>query len=228
MAKLVWDQSGEHFYETGVDRGVIYPFASGGGYAAGEAWNGLRQVDRNPSGAEPTALYANNKKYLSMMSVEELGLTIGAYTSPDGFAECDGSKEIAPGVYLKQQDRKHFGFCYRTLIGNDEEGTAKGYKLHLVYDCLASPSEDSNSTVNDSPEAKELSWSVTTNPIAVTGIDNIESTCDLEIDSTKISAAALAAIEAKLYGTSSEDATLPTPAEIISLIGPTGATGATS
>jgi len=226
MSRLVWDNPGEREYETGVDRGVIYPITNGS-YENGAAWNGLRQVDENPSGAEPTALYANNHKYLNLMSVEELGLTIGAYMSPDEFDECDGTKEVATGVFIKQQNRKHFGFTYRSLIGSDEEGTDHGYIIHIVYDCLASPSERSHSTVNDSPEASELSWSVTTTSVE-TGIANTNRTCGIEIDSTKTDSAKLTQIENLLYGTENAEATLPSIAQILTIMGVSGATGATT
>lgn len=222
---LKWDETGEKLYETGVDRGVIYPITNGT-YGNGVAWNGLRQVDESPSGAEPTNLYANNHKYLSLMSVEELGLTIGAYMSPEEFDACDGTKEIATGVYIKQQNRKHFGFTYRSLIGNDDEGTDYGYKIHIIYDCLASPSERSHSTVNDSPEASELSWSVTTTAVDP-GVADADRTCAIEIDSTKISSAALTSIENALYGNDSTPATLPSITQILEWVGAGGATGAT-
>lgn len=214
MSKLVWDADGERLYETGVDRGVVYPLTSGS-YGTGVPWNGLTAVNENPTGGEPTALYADNIKYLNLMSVEDLGLGIEAYTYPDEFAECDGSKEIKPGVSIGQQNRKHFGLSYRSLIGNDENGNDHGYKLHLVYDCVASPSERAHSTVNDSPEAETLSWDVSTTPVKIEGY---KPAAMLTIDSTKIDAAKLAAIEDLLYGTANTEATLPTPAEIIALM----------
>ena len=217
MSKLTWDQTGERFYETGVDRGVLYPYESGS-YQAGVAWNGLTQVSENPSGGEPNPLYADNIKYLNLMSVEELGLSIEAYTYPDAFAECDGSAEVKPGVMIGQQNRKHFGLSYRTLLGNDEDGTDHGYKLHLVYDCLASPSEKGYSTVNDSPDAITFSWDVSTTPVSVTGF---KPTSMLTIDSTKVNAAKLEAIEEALYGTASSDPTLLLPDEIISILNAT-------
>lgn len=213
MSKLVWDKSGEHFYETGVDRGVLYPMTSGT-YEAGVAWNGLTAVNESPSGGEATALYADNIKYLNLMSVEELGLSIEAYTYPDEFAECDGSKEIKPGVTVGQQNRKHFGFAYRTLVGNDEDGTDLGYKIHLVYDCLASPSEKGHSTVNDSPEAMQFSWDISTTPIAVKGF---KPTASITIDSTKVPEGVLKGIEELLYGAENSDPTLPSPATIAGL-----------
>lgn len=222
MSKLTWDNIGERLYETGVDRGVVYPQADGA-YPAGAAWNGLISVSLTPSGAEPTPLYANNHKYLNLMSVEELGMSIEAYTYPEEFAECDGSKAIATGVRIGQQKRKLFGFCFRTMIGNDTDGTSLGYKLHLVYGCLASPSEQASTTINDSPEAKTMSWECTTTPVEVEGFD---PTASIEIDSTKVDAEALAALEDILYGTNATGgqgtgttARLPLPAEVVSIIG---------
>lgn len=216
--KLAWDQTNERLYETGVDRGVVYPQVSGA-YPKGAAWNGLTNVTLSPSGAEATPLYANNHKYLNLMSVEELGGTIEAYTYPDEFAECDGSASLAEGVRIGQQKRKAFGFCFRSLIGNDVEGTAYGYKLHLVYGCLAAPSEQANATINDSPEAKTMSWEFSTTPVDVTGF---EPTASIEVDSTKVDADKLAALEAILYGSDSEEARLPLPDEVVTLIGTAG------
>lgn len=213
--KLSWDQVGERFYETGVDRGVVYPQVAGE-YPAGAAWNGLSNVTLSPSGAEPTPLYANNHKYLNLLSVEELGGSIEAYTYPDEFAECNGAKELVKGVKIKQQTRKPFGLCYRTLIGNDTEGTALGYKITLVYGALAAPSEEANATVNDNPEAKTMSWEFSTTPVEVEGF---EPTSSLEIDSRTIDAEKLAALEAVLYGSSDEEARLPLPEEVVTLIG---------
>ena len=218
MSKLIWDQTGERLYETGVDRGVVYPQVSGA-YPKGAAWNGLTNVTLSPSGAEATPLYANNHKYLNLMSVEELGGTIEAYTYPDEFAECDGSASLAEGVRIGQQKRKAFGFSFRSLIGNDSEGTAYGYKLHLVYGCLAAPSEQANATINDSPEAKTMSWEFSTTPVDVEGF---EPTASIEIDSTKVDAEKLAALEAILYGSESEEARLPLPNEVATLIGTAG------
>jgi len=217
MAKLVWDQTNERLYETGVDRGVVYPQVAGA-YPAGSAWNGLTNVTLSPSGAEPTALYANNKKYLNLMSLEELSGSIEAYMYPDAFAECNGLKEVAPGVRAGQQKRKTFGFTFRTLIGNDTDGTSYGYKIHLVYGCLAQPSENANATVNDSPEAKTMSWEFSTTPVDM-GMEGFEPTASLEIDSTAVSAEGLAALEAVLYGTEEKEAYLPLPAEVATLIG---------
>lgn len=212
--KLVWDQTGERTYETGVDRGVVYPQVSGA-YPKGAAWNGLTNVTLSPSGAEPTPLYANNHKYLNLMSVEELGGSIEAYTYPDEFAECNGYAELTPGVRIGQQKRKSFGFCYRTLIGNDTEGTAYGYKLTLVYGALASPSEDANATINDSPEAKTMSWEFSTTPVEVEGF---EPTASLEIVCTEENKEKVAALEAILYGTGDTEARLPLPDEVKELL----------
>lgn len=213
MAKLVWDQIGERLYETGVDRGVVYPQV-GAAYPAGAAWNGLTNVTLSPSGAEPSPLYANNHKYLNLMSVEELSGSIEAYTYPDEFGKCNGESELAPGVAIKQQTRTPFGFTYRTLIGNDTEGTKHGYKITLVYGCLASPSEEANATVNDSPEAKAMSWEFSTTPVEVEGY---EPTASITIDSTTVDAEKLAALEAILYGTEEKEAYLPLPAELATI-----------
>lgn len=215
MAKLMWDQVGEKFYETGVDRGVIYPMA-GAVYGAGEAWNGLMSVDEQPSGAEPTPLYANNRKYLELMSVEEFGMTIGAYTFPQGFYQCLGKKELAPGVYVSQQNHVPFGMTYRTLIGNDTEKNAHGYKIHLVYGATAKPSEKGNKSVNESPEAAEMSWECSTTAVDIPGC---EPAAHIEIDSTTISKEKLAEIEAILYGSESEEARLIMPDELATLLG---------
>lgn len=218
MSKLTWDQTGERLYETGVDRGVVYPQVSGA-YPAGAAWNGLISVTLSPSGAEATPLYANNHKYLNLMSVEELGGTIEAYTYPEEFAECNGAKELAPGVKIGQQKRKAFGFSFRNLVGNDADGDAHGYKLHLIYGALAAPSEEANTSINDAPEAKTMSWEFSTTPVEVEGF---EPTSHIEIDSTKVDAEKLAALEAILYGSESEEARLPLPAEVATLIGTAG------
>ena len=215
MSKLTWDQVGEREYETGVDRGVVYP-QENGAYPKGAAWNGLISVTQSPSGAEPTPLYANNRKYLNLLSVEELGFSIEAYMYPDEFAECDGSASVATGVRIGQQKRKTFGFCYRSLIGNDTEGTSHGYKIHIIYGALAAPTEQADTTVNDSPEAKTMSWECSTTPVDVPGF---EPTASIDIDSTTIDPTKLAALEAILYGTESEEARLPLPEEIIELIG---------
>lgn len=225
MSKLVWDKTSERLYETGVDRGVLYPFNSlTSAYDKGVAWNGLTGVSESPSGAEPTALYADNGKYLTLMSAEEYACTIEAYTYPAEFGECDGSAEIADGVSIGQQTRKTFGFCYRTLIGNDTDGQDHGYKLHLVYGGLASPSEKSYTSVNDSPEAMTLSWEVSTTPVSVSGF---KPTASITIDSTKADPTCLAALEAILYGGDEPDATarLPLPDEIKTVMTPAGVGG---
>ena len=212
--KLTWDKVGERLYETGVDRGVLYPLSEGT-YQKGVAWNGLTAVNETPEGAEPTAIYADNIKYLNLMSAEELGLSIEAYTFPDEFAACDGSAEIATGVVIGQQTRQHFGLCYRTLVGNDEESTDHGYKIHLIYDCVASPTEKGYSTVNDTPEAVQFSWDVTTTPVSV---DGHKPSASLVIDSTKIDATKLKKLEDVLYGTDAKEPALPLPGEVITLL----------
>lgn len=212
MSKLVWDQTSEKLYETGVDRGVVYPQVAGA-YPKGAAWNGLISATLTPSGAEPTPLYANNHKYLTLMSVEELGGSIEAYTYPDEFAECDGSVNLAEGVRIGQQKRKAFGFTFRNKIGSDTDESL-GYKIHLVYGALASPSEQTNTTVNDSPEAKTMSWEYTTTPVEIEGYS---PTSHIEIDSTKVDAEKLAALEAILYGSEAEEARLPLPDEVAEL-----------
>lgn len=221
MSKLVWDKTGERLYETGVKQGVLYPMDAKGTYPKGVAWNGLTNVTESPSGAEATALYADDIKYLNLMSNEEFGGTIEAYTYPDEFAECDGSASIATGVYIGQQSRKTFGFCYRTTIGNDVESNAHGYKLHLVYGALASPSEKAYSTINDSPEAVTFSWEFSTTPVNVTGF---KPTACLTIDSTKVSAEKMAALEKILYGDDVDEsavARLPLPDEVAQVISAT-------
>ena len=223
MSKIVWDKTGERLYETGVDHGVLYPIASGGTYPKGVPWNGLVSVSENPTGAEATAQYADNIKYLNLLSAEEFGATIEAFTYPDEFAVCDGSAEIIPGVMIGQQSRKVFGLCYRTLIGNDVDGSDHGYKLHLIYGALASPSEKAYTTVNDSPEAITLSWEVTTTPVPVT---NFKSTASLVIDSTKFDITKMQALEEVLYGkdgtgdpeTGAVEPRLPLPDEVATLL----------
>lgn len=218
MAALTWDGSGKRLYETGVDRGVLYVMSTGGTYGTGVAWNGLTGVTESPSGAEETALYADNIKYVSLYSAEEFGATIEAYTYPDEFAECDGSAELATGVSVGQQSRKTFGLCYRTLLGNDTDGQSHGYKLHLIYGATASPSEKAYATVNDSPEAITFSWEITTTPVNVTGMS---PTASITIDSTKADSTCLAALEAKLYGSeSSGTPTLPLPDVVKTLMTP--------
>lgn len=218
MSKLVWDKTGERLYETGVKQGVLYPMDATGTYPKGVPWNGLTNVTESPSGAEATALYADDIKYLNLMSNEEFGGTIEAYTYPDEFAECDGSASIATGVYIGQQSRKTFGFCYRTTIGNDVESNAHGYKLHLVYGALASPSEKAYSTINDNPEAVTFSWEFSTTPVNVTGF---KPTACLTIDSTKVDPEKLAALEKILYGDDTDEsavARLPLPDEVAQVI----------
>ena len=215
MSKLKWDQIGERLYETGVDKVVLFPMESTGQYGDGVAWNGITAVNESPSGAEPTALYANNGKYLNLISNEDFAATIEAYTYPDEFEECDGSKEIAPGVVIGQQKRKVFGLAYRTLLGNDVDGYDHGYKLHLVYGCLAAPSENNHSTVNDSPEAGTMSWSVSTTPVEVA---DAKPTATVTIDSTKADKAKLKKLEDILYGTEQAESKLPLPAEVITLM----------
>ncbi len=215
MSKLVWDQTSERFYETGVNQGVLYLRGEDGTYSNGVAWNGLISVTESPSGAEVTPLYADNIKYLNLMSAEEFGATIEAYTYPDEFAQCDGSAEIATGVMIGQQNRKVFGLSYKTALGNDVDGTDYGYKLHLIYGALAAPSEKGYSTINDSPEAITFSWEVTTTPVAVAGF---KPTASITIDSTKVDKTKLAALEAILYGSEEEEARLPLPDEVATLM----------
>ena len=214
MAKLTWDATGERLYETGVKMGVLY-VQTGGTYPKGVAWNGLTAVTESPSGAEPTALYADDIKYLNLLFNEEFGATIEAYTYPDEFAECDGSASIADGVYIGQQSRKTFGMCYRTVLGNDTENNDHGYKLHLIYGALAAPSEKGYATINDSPEAITFSWEVSTTPVEVTGH---KPTASITIDSTKTDPGKLAALEDILYGKESNEPRLPLPNEIITLM----------
>ena len=215
MPKLTWDNTGERIFETGVKQGVLYPIQSDGKYTKGVAWNGLTAVTESPSGAEATALYADDIKYLNLLSNEEFGATIEAYTYPDEFAECDGSAELATGVMIGQQKRKIFGLCYRTTIGNDVEGNDYGYKLHLVYGCLAAPSEKGYSTINDNPDAITFSWEVSTTPVNVAGF---KPTSQITIDSTKADPTKLAALEAVLYGAEAAEAKLPLPDEVAALM----------
>lgn len=214
MSKLTWDATGERLYETGVKQGVLYVFSEGK-YQPGVAWNGLTAVTESPSGAEATALYADDIKYLNLMSNEEFGATIEAYTYPDEFAACDGSAEIAGGVSIGQQKRSTFGLCYRTTLGNDVDGNDHGYKLHIIYGALAAPSEKAYATINDSPEAITFSWEVTTTPVAVEGF---KPTACITIDSTKADKTKLAALEAKLYGGDDAEPTLPMPDEIATMM----------
>lgn len=210
MAKLEWDKTGERLYETGVKQGVLY-VQEGGAYPKGVAWNGLTAVTESPSGAEATPLYADDIKYLNLMSAEEFGATIEAYTYPDEFKVCNGEAELTSGVSIGQQARKTFGMCYRTTIGNDVDGDAHGYKLHMIYGALAAPSEKAYATINDSPEAITFSWEVTTTPVNVTGF---KPTAYVVIDSTKADKNKLEALEAVLYGGESSEARLPLPDEI--------------
>ena len=221
MSKLVWDKTGERFYETGVNQGVLYPQGVNGTYPKGVAWNGLTAVTESPTGAEATPLYADNIKYLNLISAEEFGATIEAYTYPDEFAQCDGSSEIADGVTIGQQSRKAFGLSYKTTLGNDVDGNDHGYKLHIIYGAIAAPSEKGYATINDSPEAITFSWEVTTTPVSVTGF---KPTASIVIDSTKANKTKLAALETILYGATEKEARLPLPDEVATLMG-TGAQG---
>lgn len=226
MSRLTWDKTGERYYETGVKQGVLYPIQTNGTYSKGVAWNGLTAVTESPSGAEATALYADDIKYLNLISTEEFGATIEAYTYPDEFAECDGSAALADGVMIGQQKRKTFGLCYKTTVGNDVDGNDYGYKLHLIYGCLAAPSEKAYATINDSPEAITFSWEVSTTPVNVNGF---KPTSQITIDSTKITEdkkAKLTALEDILYGKdgdSTENAgpRLPLPDEVATLFSAT-------
>ena len=222
MAKLVWDKSSERLYETGVKNGVLYVQGTGGTYTKGVAWNGLASVTESPSGAEPTPLYADDIKYLNLLSTEEFGATIEAYTYPDEFAECDGSKSLAAGVYIGQQARKAFGMCYKTTLGNDTEGNDHGYKLHIIYGALAAPSEKAYETINDTPEAITFSWEISTTPVNVNGS---KPTSTIVIDSTKANPEKLAALEVILFGADAPngegtgtDPRLPLPDEIATLM----------
>lgn len=220
MAALQWDKSGERFYETGVDHGVLYVRDAQGEYPKGVVWNGLTGVSESPSGAEANPQYADNMKYLNLISAEEFSATVEAFTYPAEFAACDGSALPAPGVSIGQQPRKTFGLSYRTLVGNDIDATDHGYKLHLVYGALAAPSDKSYATVNDSPEAMTFSWELSTTAVPVTGH---KATATLTIDSTKVDPAGLSSLEDLLYGTESEEARLPMPDEVIALFADAGA-----
>ena len=215
MPKITWDKTGERLYETGVNKGVLYPISAEGTYPKGVAWNGLTAVTESPSGAEATPLYADNIKYLNLMSAEEFGATVEAYTYPDEFAACNGEAALTAGVTVGQQTRKVFGMSYVTKVGNDVDANDHGYKIHLIYGALAAPSEKAYNTINDSPEAITFSWELTTTPVDVTGM---KPTATLVIDSTKATPEAMTAIEAVLYGSESEDARLPLPDEVLSII----------
>ena len=215
MAKLVWDEVGKRTYETGVDKGVLYVQDDEGAYGKGVAWNGLTAVNESPSGAEPTALYADNTKYLELTSKEEYGATIEAYTYPDEFEACDGSAEVGTGVVIGQQSRKVFGLCYRTVKGNDVKNNDYGYKIHLVYGCKAKPAQKNYQTINDSPEAITFSWEVSTTPVEVEGF---KPTATVTIDSTKVAAEKLKSIEEALYGTESVEPKLLLPSEILAIV----------
>ncbi len=214
MSKLVWDQTGEHFYETGVKNGVLYVQGENGTYPKGVAWNGLTAVTESPSGAEATALYADDIKYLNLLSNEEFGATIEAYTYPEEFAQCDGSASLGTGVSIGQQARKTFGLCYRTVVGNDTDGSDFGYKIHIIYGCLAAPSEKAYATINDSPEAITFSWEITTTPVNVEGF---KPTASIVIDSTKVAPEKLTAFEKIIYGDTDTEARLPLPDEVKTL-----------
>lgn len=215
MAVLEWDKPGERLYETGVEKTVLFPIATGGSYGAGVAWNGVSQITESPSGGEPTDTYADNQKYLTLYSLETLGGTIEAYMYPDEFGECDGSAEITTGVSVRQQTRKAFGLVYQTLVGNDTEGVDYGKKMHFLYGCKVSPSEKTRQTVNESPEASTNSWTFSTTPVAVTGH---KATAKVEVDSTKVSAAAWKALEDAVIGTESTEARFLTPDQIKGII----------
>lgn len=216
MSKLVWDATGERLYETGVRQGVLYPMSTDGKYPKGVAWNGLTAVTESPSGAEATPLYADDIKYLNLISAEELGGTIEAYTYPKEFAACNGEAELTAGVSIGQQARQTFGFSYRTVLGNDIQSNDYGYKLHLIYGALAAPSEKAYATINDSPEAITFSWEFSTTPVSVAGF---KPTASITIDSTKVDKTKLAALEAVLYGGESTEARLPLPDEVASIMG---------
>ena len=215
MAKLVWDQAGQKFFETGVSNGVLYVSDGQGGYLKGVAWNGLTSVAENPSGAESNPVYADNIKYLNIISAEEFGATIEAYTYPDEFMECDGSAQVVAGVNIGQQARKSFGISYRTRVGNDVAGDNLGYKIHVIYNCQAAPSGKTYSTVNESPEAITFSWEVTTTPVPVEGF---RPTATVVFDSTKLNAEKMAAVENALYGGASSEPGLPSIEELLALV----------
>lgn len=231
MSKLIWDKTGEKLYEIGVKQGVLYPVGEGGTYPKGYAWNGLTAVTESPSGAEATALYADDIKYLNLYSAEEFGATVECYTYPDEFGECNGEAELAPGVSIGQQSRKSFGMSYKTTLGNDVDGDKHGYKLHIIYGAMASPSEKGYSTINDSPEAITFSYELTTTPVSVSG--GFKPTASLVIDSTKVNTEKLAKLEEILYGkdptteggNDGVDPRLPLPDEIATIVGRVQAAG---
>jgi len=226
MTKLAWDQTGQRRYEAGVDHGVLYIPDGSGAYANGYAWNGLVTVTESPSGAEASPQYADNIKYLNLVSAEEFGATIEAFTYPDEFGQCDGTAQPEAGVLVGQQSRRSFGLAYRTRVGNDLEGTDYGYKLHLIYGALAAPSEKAYGTINDSPEAITFSWELTTTPTSVGTIEGTDykPTASLTIDSTQVNAGALSDLEDILFGTAGSDPRLPPPAEVIALFAGTTVT----
>ena len=215
MTKLVWDETGKRLYETGVKMGVLYVQGEGGAYNTGVAWNGLTAVTESPSGAEANPMYADDIKYLNLFSAEEFGATVEAYTYPEEFEQCDGSASITTGVTIGQQERKQFGLCYRTTLGNDVDGNDHGYKIHLIYGAKASPSEKAYATINDSPEAITFSWELSTTPVSVTGH---KPTANLVIDSTKVAPEKLAKLEAMLYGDASAEPTLPLPDKVVQIL----------
>ena len=214
MSKIIFDNTGEKIYETGVDHCVLF-VRDGNAYQTGVAWNGITAINESPSGAEATPIYADNIKYLNIVSGEDFGATIEAYTYPDEFTECDGSAEIIEGVKIGQQTRKPFALCYRTLIGNDVAGTGHGYKLHFIYNAQAAVSAKNYKTINESPEAMSFSWEISTTPEVVEGF---KPTATVTIDSTKVDAVKLKALEDKIYGTENSEPTMPTISEIVSLL----------
>lgn len=218
MSKLVWDKEGTRYYESGIDQGVIYTVPQNGSYTKGEAWSGLISVTISPSGAEPTALWADNMKYVEMRSAEEVGGTIEAYTYPKSFAACNGEVEAATGVNIGQQDRKPFAMCYRSFIGNDTDGNKAAYKLHIIYGMKCSPSEIANSTINDSPEAKTMSWEFNTTPVKMSTGSNLNAVSHIEISSLDANPEKLAALEKMLYGSEDTEASLPAPEELINMM----------
>jgi hypothetical protein len=229
MGPLVWDTVGDRFYETGVDKGVLYLANAQGVYAEGYAWNGLTTVTESPSGADASAQYADNIKYLNLVAAEEFGGTIEAFTYPEEFAQCDGTATPEVGIYLGQQGRRVFGMSYRTRKGNDTEGTDHGYKLHLVYGALAAPSERAYATINDSPEAISFSWDFSTTPVPVTVVGTngkeLKPTALITVDSTKVDPTALAALELELYGDATQAPSLPLPDEVIPMFAAAGGGG---